>query len=348
MVSPLPPVHGTSGSARREYGIIPALKFRAPANVLLRRAQLTLILAVLLPTILTTPVGIFLLVTNSSRAAMIGAGLLVLAFCTSSLTGYILGSIMVSRGASLAKVQNDFLSSVSHELLTPITSVRMFIETLRDQRLTDPAERARCLEIIDREMARLDVLVGKLVALSRLDAGRQPFERKAVAVADIVQDALDAFTLIRVGAEVDLEVDLEPELSVFGDRAQLVQVLANLLGNAWKYAPPERRRIVLRARGHDRRQVVIEVIDNGPGIPGPERKRIFDEFERGRAASTVRAAGFGLGLAIVRATVRAHRGRVELADNPSGGSIFRVMLPRPRGVHAVAPAAGPESRAEAS
>src|SRR5688500_20165879 len=113
---------------------------------------------------------------------MIGAGILVLAFCTSSLTGYILGSILVSRGASLAKVQNDFLSSVSHELLTPITSVRMFSETLRDERVTDPSERARCLEIIDREMARLDILVGKLIALSRLEAGRQPSHSKLVAV----------------------------------------------------------------------------------------------------------------------------------------------------------------------
>src|SRR5688572_6538219 len=179
---------------------------------------------------------------------MIGAGILVLAFCTSSLTGYILGSILVSRGASLAKVQNDFLSSVSHELLTPITSVRLFTETLRADRVTDPAERARCLEVIDREMARLDVLVGKLVALSRIEAGRQPFERKTVAVADIASEALDAFALTRVGADVDLEVDLEPGLEVVGDRPQLVQVVANLLGNAWKYTPAEGRKLGLRAR----------------------------------------------------------------------------------------------------
>jgi two-component system phosphate regulon sensor histidine kinase PhoR len=307
------------------------LKFRAPANVLLRRAQLTLILAVLLPTILTAPVGIFLLVTQSSRAVMIGAGLLVLAFCPSSLTGYILGSILVSRGASLAKVQNDFLSSVSHELTTPITSVRMFIDTLREERVTDAAEKAKakCLAIIDREMARLDVLVGKLVALSRLEAGRQPFERKPVLVDEIVSDALDAFEVMRgPGAPVDLETDVEPGLEVVGDRAQLVQIVANLLGNAWKYTPSEGRKLAVHARHSDRRHVTIEVIDNGPGVPEAERKRIFDEFERGRAASATRAAGFGLGLAIVRGVVRAHGGRVELADNPGGGSIFRIVLPR--------------------
>jgi len=322
------------------------VRFRAPANVLLRRAQLTLILAVLLPTILTTPVAIFLLVTQSSRAVMIGAGILVLAFCTSSLTGYILGSILVSRGASLAKVQNDFLSSVSHELITPITSVRMFIETLRDQRLTDPAERARCLEIIDREMARLDVLVSKLIALSRLEAGRQPFERKPVAIADIAADALDAFTLTRVGAEVDLEVELEPDLEVIGDRPQLVQVVANLLGNAWKYTPADGRRLGLRARRQDRWNA-IEVYDNGPGVPDVERRRIFDEFERGKAAAHSRAAGSGLGLSIVRAIVRAHRGRIELHDNPGGGALFRVLLPRPR-LHSSVQAAGAAAATQTS
>src|SRR5215831_2776948 len=149
-----------------------SLKFRAPTNVILRRAQLTLILAALLPTILTTPVGIVILVMHSSAAVTVVGGLLVLAFCTSSLTGYILASIFLSRGASLAKVQQDFLSSVSHELTTPITSVRLFIDTLKSDRVTDPAERAKCLDIIDREMARLDGLVGKLIALSKIEAGR--------------------------------------------------------------------------------------------------------------------------------------------------------------------------------
>jgi signal transduction histidine kinase len=303
------------------------VRFRAPANVLLRRAQLTLILAALLPTILTTPVGVMLLVTHTSSAVTIVAGLLVLAFCTSSLTGYILGSILLSRGASLAKVQNDFLSSVSHELTTPITSSRLFIDTLRAHRVTDPVERDKCLEIIDREMARLDVLVGKLIALSKLESGRQPFEVKPIPIRELVDETLAAFEVTRLGGEVDLRVDVEPDLEVVGDRATLVQALGNLLGNAWKYTPPGSRRIALRAHG-DRRHVIVEVADNGPGVPEAERRRIFEAFERGRAATTTRSAGFGLGLSIVRAIVRAHSGRLELDDNPGGGALFRVLLPR--------------------
>jgi two-component system OmpR family sensor kinase len=124
-------------------------------------------------------------------------------------------------------------------------------------------------------------------------------------------------------------------------------VVANLLGNAWKHTPALNRRLELHARSGDRRHVIIEVCDNGPGVPEVERRRIFEEFERGRAAMASRAAGFGLGLAIVRGVVRAHSGRVELADNPGGGSIFRVVLPRrPKLAHEVAAAAPAEVSAK--
>ena len=101
-------------------------RFRAPAIVHLQRAQMTLMLATLVPTVLMLALGIVMLAVGSGSVNLV-SGLLLLAFCTTSLTGYILGSIFVSRGASLAKVQNDFLSSVSHELRTPLTSIRLFI-----------------------------------------------------------------------------------------------------------------------------------------------------------------------------------------------------------------------------
>ena len=120
------------------------MKFRAPANIQLRRAQLILLLAAVVPTGLMSALGVILLAVGSgSRTVSVVSGVLVLAFCTSAITGYILGSIFLQRGAVLARVQNDFLSSVSHELRTPLTSMRMFVETVNDDRVTDPAERAR-------------------------------------------------------------------------------------------------------------------------------------------------------------------------------------------------------------
>src|SRR5262245_18304289 len=139
------------------------MRFRPPANVFLRRAQLILMLATLVPTVALTALGIVLLaVGKSSSGLVIVGGVLAIAFTTSAITGYILGSIFISRGASETRVQTDFLSSVSHELRTPLTSMRMFIETLKDGRVTDPEEQKKCLAIVHEELARLDTLVGRL------------------------------------------------------------------------------------------------------------------------------------------------------------------------------------------
>ena len=307
------------------------MKFQPPANVLLRRAQLVLILAALVPTVLMTSTGIILLVLGTGGVAIV-VGSLVLALCTSALTGYILGSIFMSRGASLARVQHDFLSSVSHELRTPITSTRMFIDTLKGDRVTDPVEREKCLSILDQEMARLDGLVSKLMALSRIESGRQAFARTPVRLEDVVADALAAFDVVKLGSETRVDVALEPGLEVVGDRDALAQALVNLLTNAWKYTPAQGKRLGVRSLAVGRRHVAVEVTDNGPGIPEDERRRVFGAFERGRAAVETRAAGSGLGLAIVRGIARSHRGQLELvASSPEGGSCFRLTLPRRRG-----------------
>ena len=123
------------------------MRLRAPASALLRRAQLTLMLVTVLPTMAMTAVGIVLLALSPSSVALV-AGILVVSFCATALTGYILVSIWMTRGASLTSLQNQFLSAVSHELRTPLTSVQMFVETLKEERVTDPEERQKCLAVI--------------------------------------------------------------------------------------------------------------------------------------------------------------------------------------------------------
>ena len=303
------------------------MKFRTPTSLLLRRAQITLILAALVPTILMTFLGIILLFLGEGSINIV-AGILVLAFCTSALTGYILGSIFLSRGASLAMVQNDFLSSVSHELRTPLTSIRLFIDTLRQDRVRDPVEREKCLAIIDQELTRLDGLVGKILQLSRIESGRQLFDEKSVFIEEVVSEGLTALDALRLGATADLEVDVEKGLEVRGDRAALGQAVGNLLTNAWKHSNAARRAIRVRARAIPKDQIEIAVIDNGPGLSLLEQKRIFDAFLRGKRAMDRQIEGVGLGLSIVRAIVRAHRGKVEVSSTPGQGSEFRIVLPR--------------------
>ena len=223
-------------------------------------------------------------------------------------------------------MQNEFLSSVSHELRTPLTSIRMFIDTLREERITDPEEKRRCLTVITQELGRLDGLVGKLIELSKIESRHTAFERHPVEVADVIDDALAMFETIKFSAEVDLRVKVERGLVVDGDRGALAQAVGDLLRNAWKYTPPEGKRIEVTASG-DPKQVIIAVTDNGVGVPAAEQKAIFEKFHRGTAALERGSPGTGLGLAIVKAIVLAHRGRVDVWSEPGRGSSFRITLP---------------------
>ena len=301
-------------------------RFRAPASVMLRRAQVTLMLATLVPTMLMLAVGIVLLAVGSGSFNVV-AGVLTLAFCTTSLTGYILGSIFVSRGASLARVQNDFVSTVSHELRTPLTSIRMFIETLHADRLQDPSERRKCLDLLQQEVERLEGLVNRVIELSRIETGRRAFDQEPVLLADVVRDALAAYEASTLSDPTPVDVELDETIRVVGDRSALGLAVTNLLLNAWKYTESKGRKISLRIVKSDREAEII-VRDNGSGIPRDEQRTIFEQFERGRDAINRRKSGSGLGLAIVRAIMTAHRGKVELKSRAGQGSEFRLKLRR--------------------
>jgi two-component system phosphate regulon sensor histidine kinase PhoR len=299
---------------------------RSPTTALLHRARLIFVATALIPTVLMTALGIIFVAEGGSKSVAVIGGILVLAFCATALVGYTIGTIFVTRGAALAGVQNEFLASVSHELRTPLTSIRMFIDTLREERVTDEVEKRRCLTLITQEIGRLDGLVGQLIELSKIESGHG-FERRPVAVADVISDALASFESISFSKEVNLRVEVDRRLMVNGDRAALSQAVGNLLGNAWKYTPPEGKRIEISAVA-DLKNVVIAVTDNGVGIPHREHERIFEKFQRGSAATDTGSPGTGLGLSIVRAILRAHRGRVEVQSDVNRGATFRITLPR--------------------
>jgi two-component system phosphate regulon sensor histidine kinase PhoR len=301
----------------------------SPTTVFLHRARLIFMLASLVPTVLMTAIGIILVASGQSRSLTVVTGILVLAFCGTALTGYLFGTYFVARGANLAKVQNEFLSSVSHEVRTPLTSILMFIDTLREERVTSPQERQRCLAIVHQELTRLDGLVGNLIQLSKIESRRAILERSPIRVADVVEDALAAFEAMRLGNDAQVRTTLEPELTVYGNRAALAQAVGNLLSNALKFTPSSEKKIDVRAEA-DLATVSISVSDNGLGVERPERKAIFETFERGSAAARGGSPGSGLGLAIVRAVVEAHRGKIEVHSEPGQGATFRIVLPRHR------------------
>jgi two-component system, OmpR family, phosphate regulon sensor histidine kinase PhoR len=284
-------------------------------------------LAALVPTVLMTVAGIVLLVIGRPSAATVAIGILVLTLCTSAITGYILATLFVGKGASLARVQNDFLSSVSHELRTPLTSIRLFLESLRDGRLA-AEEQQKVLDLLGGEVVRLDQLVLRVLELSRMESGRHPFQKEPVEIADVVRDAIAAFDAGTLSEPTRVTVDIEPGLAVVGDRATLSRAIANLLINAWKYTG-EHKQITVEARGVGR-HLEITVRDNGMGIARGEQLDIFDEFSRGQGAIDRGSAGVGLGLAFVRAIARAHGGKVTVVSRPGEGSSFRLRIRRGR------------------
>jgi two-component system phosphate regulon sensor histidine kinase PhoR len=290
------------------------------AYLQLRRAQVVLMLAVLLPTIMMAAVGIVLLATSQGSLPAIVSGVLVLTFCTSGITGYILGSIFVAKGATLVRIQNDF---VSHELRTPLTSIHLLIESLRDGRLED-ADRAQVLPLLARETERLEVLVGRVLELSRLQSS-YAYAREPIDVTALVDEAIAAFDAVTLTRPTPVARRVEPNLTVTGDRPTLVRALVNLLTNAWKYSRDDKQ--IEIAATENRRWIEITVRDNGAGIDPTEQRAIFEQFQRGRAAQTSGAPGVGLGLSFVHAIVRGHRGKLTFESRP-GETTFRLRLRR--------------------
>ena len=282
-------------------------------------------LAVLLPTLMMTVVGIVLLTTSSGSVPAIVSGVLVLTFCTSGITGYVLGSIFVAKGATLARIQNDFVSSVSHELRTPLTSIHLLIESLRGGRL-EAIERAQVLSLLARETGRLEVLVGRVLELSRLQSS-YTYARDPLDAAAIVDEAIAAFDAITLTRPTPITRHLAPNLSVAGDRPTLVRALVNLLTNAWKYTG-DAKQIAITA-SENGRWIDFTVRDNGAGIDPAEQRAIFEQFQRGRAADVNGAPGVGLGLSFVRAIVRGHGGKLDF-ESKAGDTTFRIRLKRRR------------------
>ncbi len=288
----------------------------------LRRAQLVLMLAVLIPSVMMAAIGIILLAVGSS-ATIIVAGILVLTFCTSGITGYILVSIFVGKGASLVRVQNDFVSSVSHELRTPVTSIRLLIESLSTGRL-EAVEQTTVLSLLGRETDRLEVLVDRVLELSRLQTSHA-YGRERVDVSALVEESLAAFDALTLTTPTRIKVDVEPNLFVIGDRPTLVRAIVNVLTNAWKYTGDDKQ-IAVAAQTAGR-YIEITVTDNGIGLGKGEQRTVFEQFNRGRAASQSGAPGSGLGLAFVRAIIRGHKGKIDFTSK-DGTTTFRIRLKR--------------------
>ncbi|HTY79824.1 MAG TPA: HAMP domain-containing sensor histidine kinase [Candidatus Bathyarchaeia archaeon] len=233
---------------------------------------------------------------------------------------------LLRRETEMARLKSDFVANVSHDLKTPLSLIRMFGETLELGRVPDEATRLQYYAVITRESERLTRLIDNVLDFSRIEGGRQRYDIGAHPVEPLIHEVLDAFRYPLAQRDFKLDVTVAPDLpDVLVDPEAIKQALANLVDNALKYST-DRRRLALEARGEGR-WVVIEVADEGIGIPTAELERIFEKFYRIGRSETQGTRGSGVGLALVKHIAEAHGGRVTAESRPGQGSRFSLWLP---------------------
>ena len=280
---------------------------------------------VLSPVAALLVVGILVLVFQRATVD-ITFGVLILVFCVTLLVGAIALVVSLKRATDLSQLQLDFLSKVSHEFRTPLTSIRLFTQTLMEPRPLTEDQRQQCLTMLDHETERLSTMIGRLLDFGRMEAGRMVYHRQPESVDAVIGAALRAFEPIRLREQVALTTSVASDLPlILADRDMLSQALLNLLQNAAKYGG-DGHEIDLVCRA-DNGHVALCVADRGPGIPRRERRRIFDRFYRIDDRLDRKQEGSGLGLAIVRHVVQAHGGSVMVRNRPEGGAEFSILLP---------------------
>lgn len=259
-------------------------------------------------------------------ASYVWVGFLVIAAL--GITGLITGQAF-RRQLRLTHLKTDLIAAVSHELKTPLASMRLLVDSLLDDEQFDPKKTRDYLQLIAGENLRLTRLIENFLTFSRIERDRQRFSFSETKPSAVIESAVQVMRERLHTQACHLEVDVSPDLPVIqADEDALVMVLLNLLDNAYKYTPPEKgdKRILLHAY-REAGQVVFEVEDNGIGIAPRDQKRIFRRFYQVDQRLARATGGCGLGLSIVEFITRAHGGAVRVRSQPGVGSTFRVSLP---------------------
>lgn len=242
--------------------------------------------------------------------------------------GRVVGSVVafqdMTKFREVDEMKQQFVSTVSHELRTPLTSIRGYLEALiEDEAGPLNEEQREYAEISYRNAKRLEMLVGDLLTVSRLDSGRFSMRVEKIEIDTILGQLQEEFRPVAEEKNLSLSIASEPELIVNGDRLRTVQVLSNLISNAIKFSFPGRK---VRVEAHrSNGSVIVEVADQGVGIPASELPRLTERFFRASTAGEVQ--GTGLGLSISKEIVERQGGRLEIESEEEVGSTFRVVLP---------------------
>lgn len=245
-----------------------------------------------------------------------------------SILAFVLLYRNLLRQHRLAEMKNELISNITHELKTPIATVGVAIEALKNfNAIQDPERTKEYLDISQNELERLSLLVDKVLKLSMFENHYIEINKEVVDLEEVVKEVIQSLKLQAQKNNATIAVHTAGNLLVRGDRLHLVSVVFNLLDNALRYNKGSADiQVSLEATPE---QVILKVADNGVGIPQQYKNRIFDKFFRVPSGNTHNAKGHGLGLSYVAQVVSQHQGTISVESQEGNGSTFTIFLPKP-------------------
>ena len=314
---------------------VPLFSIDSLLNELYR--QFLILLLVLLAIISTVIINIYRKVSQPLAEIVDEANLYAKGDFSNTLPDYDIKEIAELGGAlnrmaeqldRLENLRQDFVANVSHELKTPIATIKSYVETLLDGAQHDPADLERFLNIVLKQNDRLAEIVDDLLTLSRLES--------APVTQLLALNEADACQLVQASAEncqsradaknIEIKINCKPDIAIQVDYSLMTQALVNLIDNAIKYS--NEKKIITLSVEETRNQILLSVSDEGPGIAEEHIPRLFERFYRVDKSRSRRIGGTGLGLAIVKHIVHIHGGQVEVSNNATEGCCFSIKLPQ--------------------
>jgi len=231
-----------------------------------------------------------------------------------------------NRQRELEQARRDLIAAVSHDLRTPLASVRAMVEALSDKVVTDEETINRYHQTIQNQIANLTLLIDDFFEIAKLDSGRLRLKLEEASLADLISDTLESMRAQAVAKELHLTGQVASDLpNVYIEVAQIQRVLYNLVQNAIRHTPADGTIAINAVQVAN--EVQIDVADSGEGIAADDLARIFDEFYRGEKSRSRSTGGAGLGLAIAKGIVEAHGGRIWVESRLGLGTTFHFVLP---------------------
>ena len=227
----------------------------------------------------------------------------------------------------LDTLRSDLVAWVSHDLQTPLASIRAIVEALADGLIEDPETTRRYLNTAKKDIQSLSSLIDDLFQMAQLDAGGLKLELAQGSITDLISDTIESFSELAKRQDVSLDGRVEAGLdSVFMDARRIGRVLTNLVSNAIRYT--QKGGSVYIQACTDKSGILVEIIDSGSGIPAEDLPHIFERFYRGEKSRSRASGGAGLGLAIARGIVEAHGGEIGASSEPGSGTRLFFTLPQ--------------------